>query len=215
MGGRINTELLPAYGHSVMLIIGVTGGIGSGKSAATDHFLKLGIQIVDADIAARTVVEVGKPALIEIKKRFGPEILLEDGQLNRALLRKIVFETPAQREWLEQLTHPLIRNEIIHGLQSATSQYVILSSPLLIESGQYHLVKRTLVIDVPVELQLKRTCLRDCNEATQVQAIIDTQIPRAKRLVQADDIIVNDQDLTHLHEQVEKLHHEYLEMSTL
>lgn len=198
-----------------MLIIGVTGGIGSGKSAATDHFLKLGIQIVDADIAARTVVEVGKPALIEIKKRFGPEILLEDGQLNRALLRKIVFETPAQREWLEQLTHPLIRNEIIDGLQSATSQYVILSSPLLIESGQYHLVKRTLVIDVPVELQLKRTCLRDSNEATQVQAIIDAQIPRAKRLVQADDIIVNDQDLTHLHEQVEKLHHEYLEMSTL
>jgi dephospho-CoA kinase len=198
-----------------MLIIGVTGGIGSGKSAATDHFLKLGIQIVDADIAARTVVEVGKPALIEIKKRFGPEILLEDGQLNRALLRKIVFETPAQREWLEQLTHPLIRNEIIDGLQSATSQYVILSSPLLIESGQYHLVKRTLVIDVPVELQLKRTCLRDSNEATQVQAIIDAQIPRAKRLVQADDIIVNDQDLTHLHKQVEKLHHEYLKMSTL
>ena len=198
-----------------MLIIGVTGGIGSGKSAATDHFLKLGIQIVDADIAARTVVEVGKPALIEIKKRFGSEILLEDGQLNRALLRKIVFETPAQREWLEQLTHPLIRNEIIDGLQSATSQYVILSSPLLIESGQYHLVKRTLVIDVPVELQLKRTCLRDSNEATQVQAIIDAQIPRAKRLVQADDIIVNDQDLTHLHKQVEKLHHEYLKMSTL
>ena len=198
-----------------MLIIGVTGGVGSGKSAATDHFLKLGIQIVDADIAARTVVEVGKPALVEIKKRFGPEILLEDGQLNRALLRKIVFETPAQREWLEQLTHPLIRNEIIDGLQSATSQYVILSSPLLIESGQYHLVKRTLVIDVPVELQLKRTCLRDSNEATQVQAIIDAQIPRAKRLVQADDIIVNDQDLTHLHKQVEKLHHEYLKMSTL
>ena len=196
-----------------MLIIGVTGGIGSGKSAATDHFLKLGIQIVDADIAARTVVEVGKPALIEIKKRFGPEILLEDGQLNRALLRKIVFETPAQREWLEQLTHPLIRNEIIDGLQSATSQYVILSSPLLIESGQYHLVKRTLVIDVPVELQLKRTCLRDSNEATQVQAIIDAQIPRAERLSKADDIIVNDQDLTYLNEQVEKLHQEYLEMS--
>ncbi len=196
-----------------MLIIGVTGGIGSGKTAVTDLFSDIGIKIVDADIAARTIVELGKPALIEIKKRFGSEILLDNGELNRALLRTIIFKDSDQRQWLEQLTHPLIRDEIIQGLQSATSPYVILSSPLLIESGQYKLVNRTLVIDVPVELQLKRTCLRDDNNTTQVQAIIDAQAPRAKRLEHADDIIVNDQDLTYLHEKVQILHQTYLDMS--
>jgi dephospho-CoA kinase len=196
-----------------MLIIGVTGGIGSGKTAVTDLFSDLGIKIVDADIAARTIVELGKPALIEIKKRFGSEILLDNGELNRALLRTIIFKDSDQRQWLEQLTHPLIRDEIIQGLQSATSPYVILSSPLLIESGQYKLVNRTLVIDVPVELQLNRTCLREDNNTAQVQAIIDAQAPRTKRLEHADDIIVNDQDLTYLHEKVQILHQTYLDMS--
>lgn len=196
-----------------MLIIGVTGGIGSGKTAVTNEFKKFGIEVVDADLAARTIVEKGRPALEKIHERFGPQILIDNGELDRAQLRKIIFEDSEQRKWLEQLTHPLIRDEIVHGLRSATSPYVILSSPLLIESGQYHLVKRTLVVDVPVELQLERTCQRDNNPKPQVQAIIDAQISREKRLEHADDILSNDKDMANLVEQVKILHQTYLDMS--
>jgi dephospho-CoA kinase len=195
-----------------MLVIGVTGGIGSGKTAATDEFARLGIEVVDADIAARTIVEKGQPALQKIAERFGADILLPNGELDRAGLRKIIFDQPEQRKWLESLTHPLIRNEIISGLQNAKSPYVILASPLLIESGQYHLVKRTLVIDVPVEVQIDRTCQRDNNDPRQVEAIIEAQISRDERLQKADDVIQNNLDLNYLHEEILKLHQTYLEM---
>lgn len=193
-----------------MFVLGVTGGIGSGKTAATNAFQELGIKVVDADLAARVVVEKGRPALAEIEKRFGSDILLGDGNLDRAALRKIVFEQPEERKWLESLTHPLIRNEIINGLQSATSPYAILSSPLLIESGQYQLVKRVLVIDVPEETQIARTCERDSNPEEQVKSIIAAQISRQDRLEKADDVILNDQDLTYLQNEVAKLHEVYL-----
>ncbi len=196
-----------------MLVIGVTGGIGSGKTSVTDEFTRLGITIVDADVAARTVVANGKPALQEIASRFGQHILLENGDLDRAALRTIVFKEPEQRKWLEQLTHPLIRQEIIQGLQNAQSPYVILASPLLIESGQNKLVNKTLVVDVPVELQIERTTSRDNNSAEQVQAIIQAQIPRHDRLKHADYVIVNDQDLVHLRQQVELQHQQFLKMS--
>jgi dephospho-CoA kinase len=193
-----------------MFVLGVTGGIGSGKTAATDAFQELGIEVVDADLAARVVVEPGRPALDEIEKRFGTDILLEDGNLDRAALRKIIFERPEERKWLESLTHPLIRDEIINGLRSATSPYVILSSPLLIESGQYHLVNHILVIDVPETLQVARTCLRDNNPEEQVKSIIAAQINRQDRLLKANDVIVNDQDLSYLKNEVAKLHEKYL-----
>ncbi len=196
-----------------MLVIGVTGGIGSGKTAVTDEFTRLGINIVDADVAARTVVANGKPALQKIASRFGQYILLENGDLDRAALRAIVFKEPEQRKWLEQLTHPLIRQEIIQGLQDAQSPYVILASPLLIESGQNKLVNKTLVVDVPVELQIKRTITRDNNSSEQVQAIIEAQLPRAERLKHADHVLVNDQNLGYLHQQVTRLHQEFLTMS--
>lgn len=196
-----------------MLIVGITGGIGSGKTAVTDEFERLGISVVDADVAARTIVEKGKPALEQIAQHFGSDILLENEELNRAALRKLIFDQPNERKWLEQLTHPLIRNEIIQGLQSAKSPYVILASPLLIESGQYHLVKRTLVVDVPESLQIERTCKRDNNDAQQVQAIINAQLPREKRLKHADDIICNNKDLAYLHAEVAKYHQQYLELT--
>ena len=196
-----------------MLIIGITGGIGSGKTAITDEFSRLGICVVDADIAARTVVEAGQPALQEISQRFGKSILLESGELNRAALRKIVFTDPQQRSWLEQLTHPLIRQEITTGLKQATSPYVILASPLLIESKQYQLVNRTLVVDTPEELQISRTVKRDDNNPEQVKSIINAQLPRKARQEHADDIIFNDQDLDYLHQQVKTLHNRYLELS--
>ena len=196
-----------------MLVIGVTGGIGSGKTAVTNEFERLGITVVDADIAARAVVEKGKPALDKIAEHFGQDILLESGELNRAALRKLVFDNPDERKWLEQLTHPLIRNEIIQGLQNAKSPYVILASPLLIESGQYHLVKRTLIVDVTESLQIERTIQRDNNDAQQVQAIIDAQLPRQKRLEHADDVICNNKDLAYLHAEVAKYHQQYLELT--
>ncbi len=196
-----------------MLIIGVTGGIGSGKTAVTDEFTRLGICVIDADIAARTVVKPGQSALKEIALRFGETVLLESGELDRAALRKIVFSDPQQRIWLEQLTHPLIRQEIMTGLQQATSQYAILASPLLIESKQYQLTNRVLVVDSPEELQISRTTRRDNNDSSQVKSIISAQLPRATRLEHADDVIVNDQSLDYLHQQVKTLHNRYLELS--
>ncbi|WP_396588792.1 dephospho-CoA kinase [Bermanella sp. R86510] len=195
------------------LIIGVTGGIGSGKSAATDHFAQLGIEVIDADIAARTVVAAGKPALEAIAKHFGNHVILTNGELDRAQLRALVFADESERKWLEQLTHPLIRNEIINGLSHANSPYAILSSPLLFESGQHNLTHRNLLIDVPEALQIERTCQRDSNNEAQVKAIIKAQMPRQERLKYADDIICNDQDLAYLHSQVEYFHQQYLEQA--
>jgi dephospho-CoA kinase len=198
-----------------MNVIGVTGGIGSGKTAVTDEFNRLGITIIDADVAARTVVSNGKPALNKIAQKFGQNILLESGELNRAALRSIIFKDASQRKWLEALTHPLIRQEIILGLQAAKSPYVILASPLLLESGQNKLVDITLVVDVPVELQIERTTARDNNSPAQVEAIIQVQLPRQERLKRADNVIVNDKDLIHLHKEVAKFHHLFLTMSPI
>jgi len=196
-----------------MFVLGVTGGIGSGKSAVTERFEALGIEVVDADVAARTVVAAGQPALDQISERFGSNILLENGELDRAALRKIVFHNPDERKWLEGLTHPLIREEIIKGLQSAQSPYVILVSPLLIESGQFHFTQRILVVDVPESTQIERTCARDNNDAAQVQAIIDAQINRTERLAKADDIIENNLGLDHLDSEVARLHDQYLSLA--
>lgn len=193
------------------MIIGLTGGIGSGKSAAADRFaLAHGIHVVDADIKSRVVVEPGRPALAAIAERFGPDILLPDGTLDRAALRERVFREPEQRLWLEQLLHPLIGEEIRRDLASATSPYAILVSPLLIESGQYRMTDRVVVVDVPEATQLARTAARDGVPPEQVQAIMQAQARRADRLDKADDVLNNDGDLAHLHAQVDALHHHYL-----
>jgi len=195
------------------MIIGLTGGIGSGKSAAANYFAsEYGIHVVDADLKSRVVVEPGKPALSRIVERFGDDILLPDGNLDRATLRQHVFSDPQQRLWLEELLHPLIREETIRDLNSATSPYVLLVSPLLIESGQYRLVSRVIVVDVPEALQLARTSMRDNVTEEQVRAIMQVQAQRTDRLNQAHDIIVNDHDLSHLHQQVDALHKQYLAM---
>ncbi len=127
-------------------ILGLTGGIGSGKSAAAEHFISLGVHLVDADHAARWVVEPGRPALAKIVERFGDGILLPDGQLDRAALRERIFQAPEERRWLEQLLHPLIGAEIVQYLARAESPYAILVSPLLVESGQRQMTQRVLVV---------------------------------------------------------------------
>jgi len=191
-------------------LLGLTGGIGSGKSAAASHFADLGVHLVDADDAARWVVEPGRPALSEISQRFGDAILLPDGTLDRSTLRQRVFQDPAQRRWLEELLHPLIRQEIQNHLSRATSPYAILVSPLLIESGQYRSMQRVLLIDVPLELQLQRSMRRDQASEEQIRAILKVQTSREERLRHADDVLLNDRDPDWLRSEVERLHNFYL-----
>ncbi|PIE44466.1 MAG: dephospho-CoA kinase [Gammaproteobacteria bacterium] len=195
-------------------ILGVTGGIGSGKSSATDIFQSLGIDVVDADVVAREVVEPGSPALLKITEHFGPDILSEDGRLDRSRLREIVFADPDQKKWLEALLHPIIRERTLTQLDQSDSPYVILSSPLLLETNQRRLVNRVLLIDVPVELQISRTTKRDTVSEQQVKTIIAAQADRAYKTARADDIIINDTSLADLRSQVERLHTHYLELAS-
>lgn len=194
-------------------IVGLTGGIGSGKTAASNHFERLGVPVVDADVVAREVVEPGTPALAAIAEHFGPEVIDAEGRLDRAALRKRVFDQPQERLWLESLLHPLIRLRIIEQLEAAQGPYVILVSPLLLETDQHKLVDRVLLVDVPEHLQIERTMLRDANSREQVEAILRAQSARSFKQERASDIIVNDQDLNHLHQQVEQLHLRYLELA--
>ena len=191
-------------------ILGLTGGIGSGKSAAAEHFAALGVHVVDADHAARWVVEPGRAALSQIAEHFGEDVLQADGQLNRGALRTLIFSDPEQRRWLEALLHPLIREAIAENLAQAQSPYAILVSPLLIESGQHTTTQRVLVIDVPQALQIQRTLKRDNTSEEQVRAILKVQASREERLRHADDVLTNDRDLEALKTEVERLHHFYL-----
>ena len=191
-------------------VVGITGGIGSGKSAVTQRLEKLGIAVVDADLVARVVVEPGTPALAAITAHFGNDILLGNGQLDRAALRRIVFDNPEERRWLEGVTHPAIREEIARQLQEATSDYVVLSSPLLLESGQATFAQYVVVVDVPESVQLERTMRRDSNDEALVQQIMAAQLPREERIARADEAIDNSGDLEQLNAAVDALHQRLL-----
>ncbi|MGM0429964.1 MAG: dephospho-CoA kinase [Pseudomonadota bacterium] len=191
-------------------VVGVTGGIGSGKSAATAEFEKLGITVVDADIVARQVVMPGTPCLQEIAKHFGDKLLTADGELNRKALRQRVFSNPQEKEWLNRLLHPAIRQEIINQLEQADSPYVILSAPLLLENGLEKYCQRVLVVDVPESLQLERTIQRDNSPKEEVEAIMKAQLSRDERLKKANDVLNNDGNLEQLKQQVLQLHQRYL-----
>lgn len=197
-----------------MLVIGLTGGIGSGKTAATDRFKSHGITIVDADIVARQIVEPGTLALQKIQDHFGPSVITPTGELDRRALRDIVFTRPDERRWLESLTHPLIGQEILRQLQASQSPYTLLVSPLLFESGQSLMTSRTVLVDAPVAAQISRTIQRDNTTEAGARAIVDAQMSRENRLAKADDIITNDQDLPHLYQQVDALHQTYLARAT-
>ena len=168
------------------------------------------MQWVDADHAARWVVEQGRPALASIVERFGETVLAQDGSLDRAALRGLVFRDAAQRKWLEELLHPLIRQEIAEHLARATSPYAIMVSPLLVESGQYRQVDRVLVVDVPEALQVERASRRDQSSEAQIRAILEAQASREERLRHADDVLINDRDRAWLRQEVERLHNFYL-----
>ena len=194
-------------------IVGLTGGIGSGKSEVSSRFEKLGILVVDADIGAREVVSIGKPALNLIAEHFGSGILLSEGSLDRKKLRELILENPAEKSWLENLLHPIIRTEIIAQLNLGQSPYTILSSPLLLETSQHELVDRILVVDADESLQLARASARDASNNEQIERIMATQMSRALRCAKADDIIHNHGDLQELELQVQALHLHYLKLS--
>lgn len=195
------------------LIIGITGGIGSGKTAATDYFAAQGIEIVDADVVARTAVEPQSNALNLIAQRYGDTILNSNGSLNRRQLRNIIFDDTNERQWLETLLHPLINQAIVTQLQTAQSPYAILVSPLLLESTQHQLVDRMLVIDVHPDTQITRATARDNMTTAKAQQIIATQISRAERQQKADDLVNNEGSLAQLHSQLAQLHQRYLTLT--
>lgn len=194
-------------------ILGLTGGIGSGKTAATQWFESQGIQVVDADLVAREIVAQGEPALQKIAETFGTWVLLENGELNRRALRDHIFKDPQARQQLEAITHPAIRHSIIEQLKAATSPYVILVSPLLFETNQHELTQHTLLIDATEELQIARASQRDGQDIEQIKKIIEAQMPRTKKHTIADDIVMNDGQLEHLYAKLKPLHQSYLKLA--
>jgi dephospho-CoA kinase len=194
-------------------ILGLTGGIGSGKSAASHWFETQGIQVVDADIVAREVVEPNQPALYAIQAAFGDWVLDKTGALNRKALREHIFQHADARKIVESITHPAIRQSILQQLQNATSPYVILVSPLLLETNQHELTDRVLLIDASEDLQIERASQRDRQSIQQIQQIIQAQMPRKKKQQLAHDIVLNDGHLNHLYAHLEPLHQNYLSMA--
>ncbi len=194
----------------MVLVVGLTGGIGSGKTAVSDRFGERGITIADADVAARVVVEPGTQALEKISQHFGSDVL-ENGELNRAALREIVFSNATERRWLESVTVPAILQELRRILDYALSPYAILM--LSSGSGRSPWIDRRLVIDVSPEVQIERVATRDSNTPEQIRAIMKTQPSREERLKYADDVIVNDGDFSQLDREITQLHQQYLNLA--
>lgn len=195
-----------------MLIIGLTGGIGSGKSVASDKFKSLGITVVDADVASRTVVEPGKPALKEIEDHFGSGIITTEGKLDRNNLREIIATDPEERKWLESVTHPKIGEQITKEISESTSVYTLFVAPLLLETNSQEMCSRVVVVDVPKDVQIQRTAKRDKVSPNQVEQLVAAQMEREKRLEKADDVLLNSGTIEDLEKQVEELHKKYIKM---
>lgn len=191
-------------------ILGITGGIGSGKSAVSAMFEELGIKVVDADVIAREVVEPGSTGLKKITEYFGDKILTSSSTLDRAKLRTIIFADESKKQWLNSLLHPLIRESMLRQLQKATSSYVILVAPLLFENGLEKFCNRTLLVDVPVEVQITRTTARDNVSTELAEQIIASQMSRDDKLLKADDILDNNRPLREVFLTVKELHLSYL-----
>ncbi|MCP3661185.1 MAG: dephospho-CoA kinase [Gammaproteobacteria bacterium] len=196
-----------------MLVIGLTGGIGCGKSAVTDLFSSLGVPVIDADVAAREVVAKGEPALDSLCQLFGSAILKTDGSLNRRQLRDIIFSDSEARQQVEAILHPRIRERMDARLAQLTTPYAIASIPLLLENGLERTVNRVLVVDCSPEEQIRRVSKRDRVETDAVEKIIASQIGREKRLAAADDVIVNSGSLNDLKTVVNSLDAKYIQLS--
>lgn len=195
------------------VVVGLSGGIGSGKTTVSDLFAALGVDVIDADVIARQVVEPGTSALAAIVDKLGSQVLNPVGELNRSELRQLVFSDQSLKNWLNQLLHPLIRQQMQKQTLAAKSNYCILSVPLLVESTLNTLVDRVLIVDVSEATQLKRTVLRDNSNVEQISAIMRAQATRAERLAVADDVIENEGQASDLVEKVAQLHQQYLSLA--
>lgn len=195
--------------------VGLTGGIGSGKSTVAELFISLGVSVIDADQVAREVVEVGEPALLRLKQEFGERVITAQGKLNRAVLSDIIFSDAKQKQRLEAILHPLIFKRMQLKVDTLKSHYpyCILAIPLLFESQMCGFVDRVLVIDCPEALQIERVMARDQHSEAKIRAIIQSQIPRQIRCEQANDLINNLVEKSHLAQQVKTLHNLYLTLS--
>ncbi|MGF7453720.1 dephospho-CoA kinase [Pasteurella bettyae] len=198
-------------------VVGLTGGIGSGKSTIADLFVELGVVVVDADIIARQVVEKGTVLLAQIVEHFGEQILTDTQTLNRSLLREIIFNQPEEKTWLNELLHPAIRNEMLRQISHQQAPYVLFVVPLLIENNLTSMCDRILIVDVMPETQLIRASKRDQNKRELIQHIMDSQVSRAERLAVADDVINNDGELSETLDQIKQkvleLHYQYLQLA--
>ena len=195
------------------LVVGLTGGIGSGKSTVAALFAKRGVTIIDTDQLSRDITTPDSAAYQQIISHFGEEIILENKHIDRKSLRKLIFANRDHRQWLERLLHPLIREETQRRITSVTSPYCIIVIPLIFETEPNPLLNRILVVDAAENLQIERTGIRDAHTPAEVQAIMHTQVTRAQRLDAADDVIINDGKLEDLQPQIEKLHNFYLDLS--
>lgn len=196
-----------------MFVVGLTGGIASGKTAVSDEFSRLGIDIIDADIVAREVVAPGSIGLSNIQATFGDDVIDSDGELNRRALRDIVFADKSKLEQLEAITHPLIRQRIDERITTSTNPYALLVVPLLIEKNWQEKVDRILVVDVDRTTQLERLTARDNCDIQQAESILASQTDADTRLAHADDVIRNDKDIESLKERVAELHKAYLALA--
>lgn len=195
-----------------MFIVGLTGGIGSGKTAVSNMFHKLGVPIIDADVIAHQIVEPGQAALKKIHQQFGDEIINDNGQLKRNTLRQIIFEDSEKRERLENILHPAIKKKMLSKAKKLNTHYCIFVIPLLFEARQQHLVNRILVIDTPDKLRRKRIKQRSQLSNQQIDAIFASQLKQEERLNHADEIIHNTSTLEVLKDQVINLHKYYLKI---
>lgn len=198
-------------------VVGLTGGIGSGKTLVSDLFAELGVPVIDADIVARQVVEKGSPLLAKIVEHFGERVLAENGELDRVVLRQIIFSDEEEKVWLNNLLHPAIREEMVKKLQKTTACYVIWVVPLLIENNLTEFCDRILVVDVKPEIQLERAVKRDKSKIETIKNIIASQVSRDVRLSYADDVIDNnlplEQSLSSIQRQVRELNQQYLKFA--
>ncbi len=196
-----------------MLVIGLTGGIGSGKTAVSDRLAALGVPVIDTDLISRQLVEPGHPLLQTIIREFGDSFLDTSGHLDRSALGRLIFSDPSARQKLESILHPAIRREAQKQLDQLQADYAILVIPLLAERGADYPLDRVLMVDTPESLQIKRVMQRDGSSRETVQNILNSQASRAQRLRLANDVIVNDADLSSLNASVDKLHADYLQLS--
>ena len=198
----------------MVFAVGLTGGIGSGKTTISDLFAELGVEIIDTDEIARSLTSRAQGAMTAIEAHFGPDVIASDGSLDRARMRELAFLDPQARETLQQILHPLIREEVQRRLAATASAYAIVVVPLLVESRGYDFSNRILVVDCSEEQQIARVMQRSGLSREQVEAIMATQTTRNNRLAVADDVIRNDGEIGTLREQVKLLHEQYLALAS-